>query len=102
MSTLGCRVRPPLVCEVGGTYADMQARLEVSALALLEQALRRGRRSPEAWRDAVQSIGQRLLLIQVATAALADPFLNDVLEAQDADTTSEGAVAPEAFADLGE
>lgn len=70
------------------------------ALALLDQAVRRGRSSPEAWRDAIQSIGDRLLLMQVTVASYADPFLNDVLEAQDADPTSDALVQAAAFADL--
>lgn len=91
---------PPSVSEVGQTYADLQARIVASGLALLSQALRRGKSSPEAWRDAVQAIGERLLLLQVASASLADPYLNDVLEAQGADTESDTQIVPQTFADL--
>lgn len=91
---------PPSVSEVGQTYADLQSRIVANALSLLSQALRRGKSSPEAWRDAVQSIGERLLLLQVASASLADPYLNDVLEAQGADPEAETQIVPQAFADL--
>lgn len=91
---------PPSVSEVGQTYADLQSRIVASGLALLSQALRRGKSSPEAWRDAVQSIGERLLLLQVASASLADPYLNDVLEAQGADAEADTQIVPQTFADL--
>lgn len=91
---------PSSVAEVGDGYAELVGVKVEEALSLLDGALRRGYRSPEAWRDAVQSIGNRLLMLQVLVAALADPFLNDVLEAQDADGTSDGVIQPAAFADL--
>lgn len=91
---------PSSVSEVGQAYADLQARIVANALSLLSQALRRGKSSPEAWRDAVQSIGERLLLLQVASASLADPYLNDVLEAQGADTEADTQIVPQVFADL--
>jgi hypothetical protein len=93
-------VLPPSVSEVGQTYGNMVERINADALSLLDQALRRGRKSPEAWRDAVQSIGNRLLTLQVLTASLADPYLNDILEAQGADAVAETQVVPRAFADL--
>ena len=80
----------------------MQASFVAEALALLDGALRRGRSSPEAWRAAVQSVGDRLLLIQVTAASYGDAYLNDVLEAQNADPTAEARVYPQAFADLGD
>lgn len=86
--------------EVGLAYADLQTRITAAALALVSTALRRGRSSPEAWRDAVQAAGNRLLSLQVMAASLADPFLNDILDAQGADTTAEAPIAPAAFADL--
>jgi hypothetical protein len=88
------------VSEVGQTYADLQSRIVASGLSLLSQALRRGKSSPEAWRDAVQAIGERLLLLQVASASLADPYLNDVLEAQGADPEADTQIIPQTFADL--
>lgn len=91
---------PPSVSEVGSAYGNLVERMNADALSLLDQALRRGRKSPEAWRDAVQAIGNRLLSIQVLTASLADPYLNDILEAQDADIESDTQLVPEAFADL--
>lgn len=91
---------PPSVSEVGDTYSGIQARLVAEALSILDQALRRGRSSPVAWRDAVRAIGNRLLTLQVLTASLADPFLNDVLDAQGADGTSVAQVNAQAFADV--
>lgn len=91
---------PPSLSEVGAAYADLQERIAAQALALLAQALRRGKSSPAAWRDAVQGIGERLLLLQVASASLADPYLNDVLEAQGADTDADTQIVPQMFADL--
>lgn len=93
---------PPSVSRVGAQYADLQAQIVADALGLLDQAMRRGRSSPEAWRDAVQSIGERLLLLQVGAATYADAYLNDVLEAQGADISAEGRVNPQAWADLAE
>ncbi|MDQ3786267.1 MAG: hypothetical protein M3422_03370 [Actinomycetota bacterium] len=69
-------------------------------MALLQPAIQRGRRSPEAWRDAVQSLATRLWTLQVAAASYADAYLNDILDAQDADPVAEGRVNPQAFADL--
>lgn len=91
---------PSSVAEVGRTYANLVDEVVADALAALEQSFRKGRSSPEAWRDAVQSIGDRLLLMQVAIASMADPYLNDVLESQNADPSSDGDVDPAAFADL--
>lgn len=91
---------PRSVSEVGNRYGELQEGLKADALSLLDQALRRGRRSPEAWRDAVQSVGNRLLLMQVEAASFAEPFLNDILEAQGADGAAIGEVIPEAFSDL--
>jgi hypothetical protein len=88
------------VSKVGAHYGDLQAQIVAEALAMLDQALRRGRSSPESWRDAVQSIGNRLLLMQVQTATYADAYLNDILEAQGADPSAEGRVNPQAWADL--
>lgn len=91
---------PSSVAEVGGEYALLVADKVDEALSLLDGAFRRGYRSPEAWRDAVQSIGDRLLMLQVLIAAMADPYLNDVLDVQGADPTSEVQVDPAAFADM--
>lgn len=93
---------PSSVSSVGVQYADLQTGIVAESLSLLEQALRRGRQSPEAWRDAVQSIGERLLLLQVTSASYADAYLNDVLAAQGADPAAEGRVNPQAWADLAE
>lgn len=93
-------VLPPSVSRVGTTYGDLVERMNADALSLLDQALRRGRKSPKAWRDAVQSIANRLLDIQVLTASMADPYLNDILEAQHADAFAETQLVPRAFADL--
>jgi hypothetical protein len=93
-------VLPSSVAEVGRHYAVLIEALKVQALAELEPALRRGRRSPEAWRSAVQTIGNRLLVLQVAAAMYADAYLNDVLDAQGADPAAEGQVNPGAWSDL--
>lgn len=90
---------PSSVSKVGAHYGDLQAQIVAEALAMLDQALRRGRSSPESWRDAVQSIGNRLLLLQVQTATYADAYLNDILEAQGADPSAEGRVNPQAWSD---
>lgn len=91
---------PPSVAEVGNEYARLVNGNVEEGLGLLDGALRRGYRSPEAWRDAVQSIGDRLLSLQVLIASMADPYLNDVLDVQGADPAAEAAVDPAAFADL--
>lgn len=91
---------PPSLVEVGDRYAALQLGLREDALAELDAALRRGRRSPEAWRDAVQSIANRLLALQIGAATFADAYLNDILDVQGADPAAEARVNPTAFADL--
>lgn len=91
---------PSSVSEVGAKYGSIQRSLVEDGLSTLQPAIRRGRKSPEAWRDAVQSIANRLLGIQVSTASYADAYLNDVLESQNADPSAEGRVNPTAYADL--
>lgn len=91
---------PPSVARVATHYGDLQAAIVAEALGLMDQALRRGKSSPDAWRDAVQSIGNRLLTLQVQSATYADAYLNDILKAQGASDTSEGRVNPQAWADL--
>lgn len=91
---------PSSVAEVGAHYAALIEDLKVQALSELEPATRRGSRSPEAWRNAVQAIGNRLLVLQVTAATYSDAYLNDVLDAQGADVDAEGRVNPQAFADL--
>lgn len=91
---------PSSVAEVGAHYAALIEDLKVQALSELEPATRRGRRSPEAWRNAVQAIGNRLLVLQVTAAMYADAYLNDVLDAQGADPAAEAQVNPGAFSDL--
>jgi hypothetical protein len=93
-------VLPPSVARVGAHYGDLQAAIVADALGLMDQALRRGKSSPDAWRDAVQSIGNRLLTLQVQSATYADAYLNDILKAQGASDASEGRVNPQAWADL--
>jgi hypothetical protein len=93
-------VLPSSVAEVGREYAGLVEENVVEGLGLLDGALRRGYRSPDAWRDAVQSIGDRLLTLQVLIASMADPYLNDVLDVQGADPSAEAQVDPAAFADL--
>lgn len=91
---------PSSVAEIGRDYSGIIANEVSEALVLLEQALRRGRKSPEAWRDSVQSIGDRLLQQQVFVASIADAYLNDVLDAQGAEVSAEASVDPIAFADI--
>lgn len=91
---------PSSVAEIGRDYSRIVANEVDDALSLTEQALRRGYKSPDAWRDAVQSIGDRLLAQQVFIASIADAYLNDVLDAQGADLFTEAEVDPVAFADL--
>lgn len=91
---------PSSLREVGVHYATLEQQIKTEALSELEPAMRRGRRSPEAWRDAVQAIGNRLLALQVAGAGYADAYLNDVLDAQGADPAALARVNPGAFADL--
>jgi hypothetical protein len=93
---------PPSLADVGARYAALQREIREDALAELDAALRRGRRSPEAWRDAVQSIANRLLALQIGAATYADAYLNDILDAQGADPAAEARVNPTAFADLGD
>lgn len=91
---------PRSVAEVGSHYGALQAAIVEEALALLAPELRRGKMSREAWRDSIQKIGQRLLLLQVLAATYSDAYLNDVLDAQGADPAAEAQVNPAAFADL--
>lgn len=91
---------PSSVAEVGREYSRIVTSEVDEALALLEQALRRGYGSPDAWRDAVQSIGDRLLARQVFIASIADAYLNDILDAQGADVASDALIDPVAFADI--
>lgn len=91
---------PRSVAEVGRHYATLQAEIVEEALGLLEPAIRRGRTSPERWRDSIQAIGNRLLLLQVLAATYSDAYLNDILDVQGADPAAEGRVNPQAFADL--
>ena len=91
---------PRSVAEVGRHYASLQADIVAEALGLLEPAIRRGRTSPERWRDSIQAVGNRLLLLQVLAATYSDAYLNDVLDAQGAGVNAEGRVNPQAFADL--
>lgn len=91
---------PSSVAEIGRDYSRIVANEVDEALSLLAQAQRRGYKSPDAWRDAVQSIGDRLLSQQVFIASIADAYLNDVLDAQGSILTSEAQVNPVAFADI--
>lgn len=91
---------PRSVAEVGEHYAALQDAIATDALAELSTILRRGRISPETWRDAVQSKATLLLALQLRGASYADAYLNEVLDAQGADPTAEGRVNPAAFVDL--
>lgn len=89
---------PPSVREVAENYSRLQGALQEEAVALVLSVANRGR-TPERWRDAVVSIGNRLLSLQVASAGLADDYLTDVLEAQNASPLADMAVAPSAWMD---
>lgn len=91
---------PSSVAEIGLDYSRIVGNEVDDALSLVEQALRRGYKSPDAWRDAVQSIGDRLLSQQVFIASIAGAYLNDVLDAQGASLVSDAEVNSVAFADI--
>lgn len=91
---------PSSVADVARRFGVLQDEVVVEALALVASAIRRGRSSPEAWRDAVQAVAARLLRLQVLAASYADAYLNDVLAAQGADAGAEARVYPQAFADM--
>ena len=89
---------PRSVREVTDQLAERQRALTEEAITLI-QAIAGRARTIERWRDAIARIGPQLLAIQVAVAQLADPYLTDVLEAQDADPSAVAAVNPEAWRD---
>lgn len=91
---------PSPVAEVAAAYAASQQQLDLAVLSLVSQALQVGRGQPDRWTDAVANMGAQLLAIQVASAALADDYLAEVLDAQGADPASDAAVDPNAFADI--
>lgn len=91
---------PSFVSEVGAEYAKVVSSRVDGSLGMLDSALRRGHRSPEAWRDAVQAIAADLLGDQVFVASIADAYLNDVLDAQGVSVDADAAVEPRAFADV--
>lgn len=91
---------PTSVAEVALAYYRHQHRLTLAALTLLTRALNRGAASPTVWRDAVAAIAPELLALQVASAQLADPYLDGVLQAQGADKGSTSLVNADGFADM--
>lgn len=89
---------PSPVRETTEDYAATTRGLTAEAVSLVLGV--QGRTgSPERWRDAVASIGTRLLDIQVLIAALADDYLDEVLVAQEADPVAEAAVVASAWMD---
>lgn len=90
---------PAAVAEAALLHQQTVRRLVEIALTVLGSALARIA-SPTGWRDAVATIARQLLALQVAAAALADPFLDQVLYAQGADTSAEAHVNAEGFGDL--
>lgn len=89
---------PSPVRDASEDYAATTRGLTAQAVSLMLGV--QGRTgSAERWRDAVASIGTRLLDIQVLIASLADDYLDNVLDAQGADTNAEGAVAAGAWMD---
>lgn len=91
---------PPSVSEVGTHFGGLLQDIKLKSLTELEGALRRGRRSPEAWRDSVQALASRLLEFQIAGASYADAYLNDVLDAQGVNPAAVARVNPAGFGDL--
>lgn len=91
---------PSSVLEVGNDYTSLVNDAVADGLEMLDPAIRHGYRSPEAWRDAVQSIGERLLTLQVRVASMADPYLTDILDVQGLEVGAEAQVDPFAFADV--
>jgi hypothetical protein len=88
------------VAEAARSHQAAQVQLTTQALVLVAEALSAARGDPDRWTDAVAGIGAELLAVQVAAAALADGYLDDVLAAQGADPAGDGRVVPAAFADL--
>jgi hypothetical protein len=93
-------VLPPAVSEAALAYRRAETQLVFTAMQVLTAALNRGLASPTVWRDTVAVIAPQLLACQVAIAALADPYLDNVLAAQGASTAADAAVNAEGFADL--
>lgn len=91
---------PREIASLADAHGEQQAALADEALGLLSQAHRRGNTSNTAWRDAIAAIAERLLLIQVAAASLAEGYVSDVLEAQDADPSAEASVNVDGFSDF--
>jgi hypothetical protein len=91
---------PPPVRELAEAHGADQAELTAAALAMLDQAARRDIVDPERWRDAVAAVAAQLLALQVAAAALAEPYVTAVLQAQGAAVLDGPAVNPEGFADM--
>jgi hypothetical protein len=89
---------PSSVSKVGQPLRRLAGR-DRRTLGVLDQALRRGRILPGAWRDAV-SPSARLLTLQVESATYADAYLNDVLEAQGRQPRPPRESEPTAWADL--
>lgn len=69
------------------------------AAAVTDQAGAGGHGDPARWRDSVADAAPELLVLQETAVALADPYVDDVFSAQDADTASDGKVNTSAFVD---
>lgn len=80
-------------------YASTTSGLTAQAVSLLD-ALPSKTVNAERWRDGIASIGQDLLSLQVQVAQQADGYLDAVLDAQRADTDSEGDVLAAAWLDF--
>jgi hypothetical protein len=89
---------PPSVREVTDQLTARRGALAEEAVSLTGSIVRRAR-TPEGWRDAVARIGTRLLRAQVAVAEMADPYLTDVLEAQNASAAADALVNAVAWQD---
>lgn len=90
---------PAPVAEVGAAYSDTRQQLAEYALGQTAIAGRSLNGDPEVWRDAVADVGPGLLAAQQQSVALADPYLDDVLDAQQLDTAADARVATAEFVD---
>lgn len=90
---------PQPVVDAGRRYATDQAALTQQAVATTDVGARRIDGDESQWRDTVAVAAPDLLVLQTGAAALADPYVTDSLEAQDADPSGDASVSPGGFAD---
>lgn len=91
---------PPSVAERAQAHSDdreLLAGRAVQVVEVISPALAGG--DGNQWRDAVIDNGAELLALQQAAVEQADTYLDDVLDAQGADTAADARVATSAFVD---